>query len=180
MNKLLRFTLILSISFLVACNNDDETPPPHEVGVWNLKGILATDLPGDYSLWEGFEFSLGFFGWDTYVVELKADGTYEIEVTQGLSEETDEGTWELEDGELILTSNDSGDLEWVIEKNEDDDLRVKEEVSFISYPSNADYTELIESEFWASATNDQKDSAFVALPSAAVTHNLEWVFERDE
>ncbi|MEM9298388.1 MAG: hypothetical protein AAGA64_08355 [Bacteroidota bacterium] len=135
--NLLVFGIILSVGLITSCGDDDsDAPPPHEVGVWELDSYILTNLPSDYASNEGVillldDLSFGGISFESYTLELMTNGTYTRKIEVPGPSINDDGTWLLDDDDLVLDSEDSDtDEEFGVERNEDDQLWLSQDVQF--------------------------------------------------
>lgn len=124
MKKYLLLIAILGTLGFSSCDEDDPAPPPHEVGEWNLKNFALINLPARFQMNEGRTFELSQLGFESYRLNLLANGTYEREISvSGRIPNEDAGTYTMEEDALILNSENSNDDEdFSLEKNKNNRL----------------------------------------------------------
>lgn len=186
MKKILYLALALSV-FLTSCSSDDGAPPAHEVGNWELDGYLFSNFGPDFQFYNNPPLALGLDAllwggspYEDYLLVLNADGTFEREIGVNGPDISDEGTWELDadDEILILDSDEVGEIEWDVQKNEDDDLWISFEAQDNFIPDiyrdtvTQDYLDLL-----ATFTDDQIDSVNAIVLQPAI-FDLVFIFER--
>jgi len=126
--------LILAICF--SCGGDGDDPvPTHEVGNWELDFFATINVPLEYQLSEGEIYDLSILSFDgvsleSYELNLNSDLTYTRSLGVQGPNINDNGTWILEDDELILTDEDENDFTFEIQRNEEDQLWLSEEINF--------------------------------------------------
>ena len=108
--------MILSVGLITSCGDDDsDAPPPHEVGVWDLKNYATINVPSEYALRnEDRTYTLNEvnLGIEEYILNLKVDGTFDRTIGfSGILPQDDSGAWILDDDDLILDSDDFDDDE---------------------------------------------------------------------
>lgn len=181
--KNLLYTLLAVSVFLVSCSSDDDPAPTHEVGSWDLDGYQFVNFPAEFQDLEGLPLGLGDIFWggapyEDYLLVLNNDGTFMREIGVNGPDVSDEGTWVLEDDVLTMDSDEVGELEWKVEKNEEDDLWISFEAQDNFIPDiyrdtvSQAYLDLL-----ATFTQDQLDSVDAIVQKPAI-FDLVFIFER--
>ncbi|MCB0505462.1 MAG: hypothetical protein KDC58_08145 [Cyclobacteriaceae bacterium] len=107
MKKLLQISLLFTVAIVVSCSKDEPEPINPVVGEWLQGSFSFTNLPADFSDWEGYE-DVGFWGEDSYQLILNKDFTYSREITVGSNVFNEEGDWETDDDNLFLDPDGQG------------------------------------------------------------------------
>ncbi|MEP5611745.1 MAG: hypothetical protein ABJP45_05815 [Cyclobacteriaceae bacterium] len=183
MKKILYISLSLSV-FLMSCSSDDSPTPTHEIGTWSLDGYqfinFETGFESNNELSLGInQLSFGGAAFEDYFLTLNIDETYTREIGVAGPDIDDSGTWELNEDELILDSEEVGEDIWQVERNEDDDF-------WISFPSQNSfipdiYFDTVTQEYrdyLETLTDAELDSVNAAIARTA-TFDLVFIFERD-
>ena len=129
-NLLLTFTIV-SLVFINSCGSDDEPALAHEVGQWTLDSYALQGFPVGFESNEGTiltveQVSFNGLPVDSYMLTLNNDGTYQRTIDVAGPDLDDNGTWTLDDDDLILNREDGNPQEFNVEKNEDNDLWLTE------------------------------------------------------
>lgn len=181
-NYLLLFGLG-ALLVMVSCKDDEEPTPPHEVGVWELDSYVFVNFPAGFESNEDLAFgvsqlSFGGVTFEDYTLTLVKDGTFILEIGVPGPDIEDEGTWELDDEELILEGEDS-DLEWTVEKNEEDELWLSLETQSGFIPDiYYDTVTQVYRDYLETLTDAQLDSVGNVL-TQTVSFDLVYIFERE-
>ena len=177
------YLLLISFIFIVSCSSDDGADPTHEIGTWELDGYQFINFSSDFDDFEGLPLGLDELFWggapyDDYTLVLNSDGTFEREIGVNGPDLNDDGEWELDDDFLTLDSDDNGEFEWKVEKNEEDDLWISFEAQDRFIPNI--YRDTVTQEFLdriADFTDEQIDSLNNVVLQTA-TFDLVFLFER--
>jgi hypothetical protein len=180
-----KYYLILSalIVLLASCKDKDSPVLPHEVGIWELDSYLFINFPSgfednDGTILEINQLTFGGASYNEYVLNLKSDATYSLEVDVPGPDIEDSGKWTLEDETLTLDSDDNGEFEWKVEKNEDRDLWISYETQNAFLPDiYFDTVTQAYIDYLGTLTSDQLDSVANVL-SEVVLFDLVFVLER--
>ena len=184
MKKVL-YSLIAASLFAVSCGSDDSPVLTHEIGSWDLDSYIFINFPAGFEDNENLalaidRISFGGSPYEDYNLTLNADGTYTREIGITGPDLEDAGTWELDGDDLVLDSEEVGEIDWVVEKNEDDDLWLSFESqnNFIPdiYFDTVTQTYL---DYLQTLTPAQIDSVDNAL-SELISFDLVFVFERSK
>jgi len=177
--NLLLIGALFSFLTLSSCGDDDQAPPPHIVGEWDLDSYIFINLPSDYANNEGRIFLLNqiFFNgiaFEEYTLNLAQNGTYTRKIEVPGPSASDDGTWTLDGDDFILDSSDAGDdEEFTVERNESDQLWLASERQF---PLIKDaILDTLTQEYADSLSNEEFNALF-----DLVTLDLVFAFERDE
>jgi hypothetical protein len=177
--------LLLSaiVIFLASCKDKDSPVLPHEVGVWELDSYLFINFPtgfedNDGSAFELNQLTFGGATYNEYILNLKSDGTFVRNIDIPGPDIEDSGKWELSDETLTLDSDDNGESEWKVEKNEDQDLWISFETQNAFLPDiYFDTVTQAYIDYLGTLTSDQLDSVANVL-SEVVLFDLVFVLER--
>jgi len=185
MKKLLYISLSMSL-FFMSCSSDDSPTPTHEIGTWSLDGYQFINLQTGFQDNEGLSLGLSqlSFGsgepFEDYFLTLNIDETYIREIGVAGPDIDDEGTWELNDDELILDSEEVGEDIWKVEKNEEDDFWISFQSQNSFIPDL--YFDTVSQgyrDFLDTLTDAQLDSVTNAIVKTA-TFDLVFIFEREQ
>lgn len=183
MKKLFTFLMLGSFVFLLSCKDDEEPEPPHEVGEWELDSYMFINFPAGFESNENLAFgiselSFGGVSYEDYYLKLKNDGSFELKIGIPGPDVKLTGTWELDDDELQLDSDD-GDQEWRVEKNEENDLWLSVETQSDFIPDiYYDTVSQSYNDYLNTLSEEQLDSVANVL-FKVVTFDLVYVFERE-
>ncbi|MEM7110094.1 MAG: hypothetical protein AAF519_17835 [Bacteroidota bacterium] len=178
--KLLAFGMILSFGLMISCGDDDSdsAPPPHEVGDWDLDSYLLLNLPSDYASREGQiqqlnEITFNGVAFESYTLNLMANGTYTRRIELPGPNVNDNGTWEADDDELTLVSEDFDDSEdFEIERNQDDQLWLSVASQFLLIRDAV--ADTLTQEYVSTLSEEEFDALF-----DVVSLDLVYAFERE-
>ncbi len=182
MKKFLLALLVLTL-FISSCGGEDEPTLDHEIGVWELDGYQFINFPDGFESLEELplglsDLSFGTTSYEDYLLTLDKNGEFIREIGVAGPDIDDAGTWVLEEDVLILDSDDVGESEWNVEKNEEDDLWLSFETqnSFIPdiYYDTVTQTYL---DYLETLTEEQIDSVSAAI-AEDVLFDLVFIFER--
>lgn len=177
------YILLVSSILATSCGGDDAPTPTHEVGTWELDSYQFINLPPGFSRNEGAAFainqlSFGGIVFEDYTIILNLDGTFDREIGVTGPDVDDSGTWTLEDDILNLESDTGGVQDWEVQKNEDDDLHLSVESSFLFIPDiYFDTVTQTYLDYLDTLTDAQLDSVESAIDEVVVM-DLVYVFER--
>lgn len=188
MKNYLLVLLTLSTLVLVSCKEDEEPTPPHIVGKWNLENFATINLPDAFASNEGStyevnEITFGGIAFDSYDLTFSKDGSFSRDISiQGRLPQTDDGNWEIDEDELILTDEDDNEEFYDIIKNENDELWFSLSASFSLIPDST-YVRLFEEyetnqgviDYLNSLTDEEFGALFYAAPL-----DLVYVLSRDD
>ena len=167
---------ILSLTFTACGDDDGDATPSHEIGEWDLLNYALLNVPSAYSNNEGRTFALNQvpLGITSYELELNSDGTFDRTIgVVGRIPDDDEGTWVLDENDLILDSDDFNDDEiFGVEKNEEDDLWLSISLNVPLLQNTIDDT--LTSTYFNSLTEEEQDALFDSVPVG-----FTFIFERD-
>jgi hypothetical protein len=110
MKRIIVWVVLLAgvVTTFNACNEDPE-PIPAIVGTWSRSEYELTDVPASHSYFDGAtEPSL--LGETGYTFVFNADGTYTRTFSPYM---TDKGTWTLDGSKLIISPDDTDDLDFM-------------------------------------------------------------------
>lgn len=177
MKKSTFYSLAVAILCFASCGGDEEIVDPNHIGVWSLDSYVFLNVPDDYDNNEGSIFALSDINFgsspiDEYTLSIARGGTY-ARAIDGLGPAiSDDGTWTLEDGRFSLDSDvDGGDVEWSVEKNEDNQLWLSQSTRF-NLLKNA-ITDTATTEWLSSLSLEQRETF-----TDQVTLDFTFVFDK--
>ena len=159
--NLLIYALAIGVGFMTACGSDDDPgPPPHIVGDWELDSYILINVPSAYAARnEGAvllldDLSFGGVTFESYDLGIAADGTFSRKIEIPGPSLIDNGTWTLDGDDFILDSEASNDdEEFGVERNENDQLWLSQEVNFNLIPDAV--LDTLTQEYVDSITNEE-------------------------
>lgn len=177
MKKQLLYSLIIGMTILASCGGDSEKVDPHHIGSWDLDSYILLNVPSDYSNNEGRilllnQLLLGGVVIEKYTLNILSDGSYSRKIEIPGPSLNDAGMWSLDDDDFALDSDeDDGDVDWTVEKNEDDQLWFSQSQIFSLIKNSVADTI---TQDWADSITDEEFNALFDQ----VTLDLVFAFEK--
>ncbi len=169
---------LLAFALFFSCSDNEEPAPAHEIGNWDLVNYSTINLPDGFArleehLYDVSEINFGSSVLEYYHLEIYDDGTYtrELLVVGRDDPFEDAGEWSLE-GSILEMDSENVDFNWEIQKNEDNELWLSQNVRFLLLPDAIEDT--LSDEYINSITRQE----YIELHSS-VSLDLVYVFDRE-
>lgn len=168
----------IGLFFLIACGNDDAPAVPDIIeGTWKLEVFQLTEAPAGFASYEGKIVQIHQLsqGWQDYVIEFRADHTYDRRIYLSGADRLDEGSWAKDGDRLVIVSNadPTFDEEYTIEENEEEEL-VWSEMIQISVVEDA-ILDTLTQEYADSLTEEEFNALYTEI-----TIKLNYVFNKEQ
>jgi hypothetical protein len=142
----LLFVVLLTVT-LISCKDDEPKVNPL-VGEWTLGGIEFFNLPNAYARYEGYTDE-SLYGESSYLLNIKADQTFERTLLIQSQKIQESGTWEETATKLVLSPDQPVGIPAVFtleESSTSDSLKLSAQVTFTLLADAIADTAVLESE----------------------------------
>lgn len=112
MKRIIVWVVLLAgvVTTFNACNEEPD-PIPAIVGTWSRTEYELTDVPSSHTYFDGATES-SLVGESGYTFVFNADGTYSRSFSPYMN---DKGTWTLDGSKLVISPDDTDDLDFIEE-----------------------------------------------------------------
>ncbi len=176
--KLGRVISFIGLIFFLACGNDDTPEAPDIIeGKWKLEVFQLTEAPAGFESYEGkiVQIHQLGLGWQDYVVEFRADHTYDRRIYLSGADRVDGGSWAKDGDRLLMVSNADStfDEEYSIEENDEEELIWSEPIQ-ISVVEDA-ILDTLTQEYADTLTDEEFEALYTEI-----TIKLNYIFNKEQ